>query len=241
MSDQGVRSAAGSPFQPNGSDLSGLVKICGLREPVHATAAAVAGADLLGFIFAPARRQVTAQQAAACVEAARAAAAGRRILTVGVFVNASPEEMNTVAELADLNLLQLHGDEDPELPSHLVRPVIRALRPQPGTPTMEVTGLIERHARASRSPMAFLLEGYAAGSHGGTGARADWGLAAELARRRPLLLAGGLDPENVGDAIAIAAPHGVDVSSGVETDGFKDIGKIEAFVAAARQAFAGRG
>ena len=215
-----------------------LVKICGLREPVHAQAAAAAGADLLGFVFAPARRQVTPDAARACIVAARSEASSRRVLTVGVFVDASAEEMNAAAEEAGLDLLQLHGDEPPELPAQLTRPVLKALRPPPGSRPVEVERAMERYRSIANTPIAFLIDGYAAKAAGGTGVRADWDLAASLAGDRPVVLAGGLDPGNIADAIAAVRPLAVDVSSGVETDGTKDAAKIAAFVAAAKRAFA---
>jgi len=215
----------------------GLVKICGLREPDHARAAVAAGADLLGFVFAPARRQVTAEQARACVDAAREAAGEQHILAVGVFVDASAEDMNAAAETADLDLLQLHGEEAPTLRSRLDRPVVKALRPPPGASLSDVLALVVRYQGDADEPLAYLLDGHDPNTAGGTGVRANWTLAADLARRVPLVLAGGLDPSNVGEAIATAEPLAVDVSSGVETDGVKDPHKIAAFVDAARRAF----
>ena len=215
----------------------GLVKICGLREPVHARAAVAAGADLLGFIFAPARRRVTAADARSCVGAARDEAGTRRILTVGVFVDATAADMNAAAAMAGLDLLQLHGEEPPELLADLDRPVVKALRPRAGTSPQEAESVIERYLAARNAPVAFLVDGYDPISAGGQGVRADWRLAADLAGNRPLFLAGGLDPDNVASAIAAVRPLAVDVSSGVETAGVKDQSKIEAFVLTAKRAF----
>ena len=215
----------------------GAVKICGLREPAHARAAALAGADLLGMIFAPARRQVTAETAAACIQAARTAAPARRILAVGVFVNATAEELNRTAMVAGLDLLQLHGEEDPALLDELDRPVIKGLRPVPSSTGAAVDAMIARYAAAANAPLAYLIDGYHPGHYGGTGTRADWSLVAELARRWPVILSGGLDAANVATAIQSVRPRAVDVSSGVETDGVKDVGKITAFVVAAKSAF----
>lgn len=215
---------------------SGVVKICGLREPIHAEAAAAAGADLLGFIFAPARRQLSAAAAGRCIATARAAAGSRPVLAVGVFVDASPVEMNAVADVAGLDVLQLHGDEPPELLGALTRPVIKVLRPRPGALLADVAALADRYGGMTNAPIAFLVEGFAADATGGSGRRADWELARGLATRWPLILAGGLDPDNVAAAVAIVRPLAVDVSSGVETDGVKDGTKIAAFVAAARLA-----
>lgn len=218
-----------------GSIEPGTVKICGLREPADAVAAAVAGADLLGFIFAPTRRYVSPEAARACIAAARAADAGRRIRAVGVFVDASAAEINATADRADLDLVQLSGDEPPELVNQIDHPVLRALRPEPGA---TADGIVSHLAPFGRSrPAAFLLDGFHAGAYGGMGVRADWSLAAALAPSLPMLLAGGLRPENVADAIASVRPLGVDVSSGVETDGIKNAVLIAAFVRAAKAAF----
>ncbi len=215
---------------------SGVVKVCGLREPVHAAAAAAAGADLLGFIFAPARRQITVAVARRCIAAARASAGDRRVVAVGVFVDAAPHEMNAAADVAGLDLLQLHGDEPPAVLGRLNRPIIKALRPRPGTPLAEVDTLADRYRAVANAPIAFLVDGFAVDAAGGAGYRADWDLARVLAGRGPMILAGGLDPGNVVGAIVGVRPLGVDVSSGVETDGAKDVAKIAAFVASARRA-----
>jgi phosphoribosylanthranilate isomerase len=215
-----------------------LVKICGLREPAHAAAAAEAGADLIGFIFAPARRQVTATAARACIEAARCAAPYRPMLAVGVFVDATATEIMAVADEAGLDVAQLHGEEEPQFVAALPLPTIKALRPLPRSRVEEAIADIERHTSVARPPVGFLIDGYTPGALGGAGEQADWHLAARVNAARPILLAGGLSPENVGAAIRHVSPLGVDVSSGVEIDGAKDETRIEAFIREARAAFA---
>jgi phosphoribosylanthranilate isomerase len=214
-----------------------LIKICGLREPEHARAAVAAGADLLGFVFASARRRVTPEAARLAIEAARRASPGRRVLAVGVFVDASAAEMNDVAEAAGLDLLQLHGAEPAAMLGALTRPVIKALRPSPGTTVDAAMELIEGYRAVPNAPVAFLVDGLSPAAAGGEGVRTDWVLAADLARRVPLVLAGGLDSANVGGAIGSVRPRGVDVSSGVETGGVKDVERIRAFVEVATGAF----
>jgi phosphoribosylanthranilate isomerase len=214
-----------------------IVKIDGLREPEHAAAAAVAGADLIGFIFAPARRQVTAAVAQSCIAAARAAAPERPVLSVGVFVDAPPSEMARIAQETGIDALQLHGAEPPELLQQLPVPVLKALRPRPGTEAGDLIAEIGRFRSAPLPPLGILVDGYAEESAGGTGVRADWRLAAEISGSVPIILAGGLDPDNVGAAIRQVRPLGVDVSSGVEIDGVKHASRIEAFIHAARTAF----
>jgi phosphoribosylanthranilate isomerase len=215
----------------------GIVKIDGLREPEHAAAAAAAGADLIGFIFAPARRQVTAAIARSCIAAARATAPERPVLAVGVFVDAPPSEMARIARETGIDALQLHGAEPPESLRHLPVPALKAMRPRPGTKAAHLMVEIGRYQSAPQPPLGILVDGFAEESAGGTGVRADWRLAAEVGALVPIILAGGLGPDNVGAAIRQVRPLGVDVSSGVEIDGVKDASRIEQFIRAARQAF----
>ncbi len=214
-----------------------VVKIDGLREPQHAAAAATAGADLIGFIFAPARRQVTPETAAACIAAARLSNSGRSIATVGVFVDASAAEIRSAVAESGVDLVQLHGRESPDLLVEIPVPAFKVFRPRPGTAAGALLSAIGRFQLASRPPAGFVIDGYDAGASGGSGARADWSLAAEVAAWCPIVLAGGLDPENVGQAIRRVRPRGVDVSSGVEVDGVKDVPRIEKFIREARSAF----
>lgn len=232
MSAEGRR-GEGSIVEP------GTVKIDGLREPEQAVAAVEAGADLIGFVFAEARRRVTPEMARRCIEAGHGAAGGRGVRAVGVFVDAECGEIEEVAEAAGLDLVQLHGEEPPTMVAALRRPVIKALRPTPGLDANDVARRIETYLGIPGSPIVFLIDGYSATAAGGEGVAADWRIAADLAGRYPLLLAGGLTAENVGGAIRQVRPLGVDVSSGVETDGVKDAAKMAAFVAAAKRGFAG--
>jgi phosphoribosylanthranilate isomerase len=205
-----------------------IVKICGLRHVEHALAAVEAGADLLGFIFAPSRRQVQPEEVVEIAGAVRSAPAARRVGLVGVFVNESPERMSVIARACDLDALQLSGDEDYSILERLPgRTVIKTVRLD-DTP--------QEHGWLSAAAPAALLhvDAHVPGSYGGAGVVADWERAALLARQRPILLAGGLTPDNVGAAVSRVKPWGVDVSSGVETDGVKDTAKIRAFVAAAQ-------
>jgi phosphoribosylanthranilate isomerase len=214
-----------------------IVKIDGLREPEHAAAAAAAGADLIGFIFAPTRRQITVAVARSCIAAARSAAPERPVLAVGVFVDAPLSEMARIARETGIDALQLHGAEPPESLGQLPVPGLKALRPRPGTKAAHLTAEIDSYRSSPQPPLGILVDGYAEESAGGTGARADWRLAAEIGATFPIILAGGLDPDNVGAAIRQVRPLGVDVSSGVEIDGVKDPSRIEAFIRAARTAF----
>jgi len=206
-----------------------FVKICGLRTIEHALAAADAGADMLGLNFAASRRQVSPEQAALIAEAVRAMPNAGRVGIVGLFVNETPERMLEIAGLCGLDAIQLSGDETSEVVGQLrgIR-LFKAIRLD-GAPNE--AGWLE----ADQAPsVRLLVDAHVPGSYGGAGVLADWGRAAELARRRSIVLAGGLTPENVGAAIRQVQPWSVDVSSGVETNGIKDIIKIRAFVAEAR-------
>jgi phosphoribosylanthranilate isomerase len=203
-----------------------LVKICGLRTIEHALAAADAGADMLGLVFAPSRRQISPEDAANIAEAIRATPRGRQVSIVGLFVNEAPERMLAIARQCQLDAIQLSGDEISDLAERLPGyTLLKAIRLD-GAPS-EAGWLAGQGAR-------LLVDAHVPGSYGGAGVLADWDRAAELARRRSIMLAGGLTPENVGAAIRRVRPWGVDVSSGVETGGAKDILKIRAFVGAAR-------
>ena len=204
-----------------------VVKICGLRTVEHARAAVEAGADLLGFIFAPTRRQVRPADVATISAAVRAMPAGRRIGLVGVFVNQAAEIMAAIARECDLDAIQLSGDEREQIIDALPpdRLAIKAVR---------LAGAAEEQGWLRAATPRLHVDAHVPGAYGGSGVVADWGRAAVLARQRPIILAGGLTPDNVAEAIRQVQPWGVDVSSGVETDGLKDIAKIRAFVAAVR-------
>lgn len=207
------------------------VKICGIRTLAPALVAAAAGADLIGFVFAPSRRQVSPAEAAAIAAAVRAAP-GPRPRLAGLFVNAAPPTIAAVAAEVGLDLVQLSGDEPAEHAGQIALPILKAIRMDGSA--AEAAWL--RLAEGGASGVTLLVDAHVPGSYGGTGVMADWGRAAALARRAPVVLAGGLSPANVGEAIAAVRPLGVDVSSGVETDGVKDPLKIEAFIGAARAA-----
>jgi len=202
------------------------VKICGITNLEDARAAVEAGADALGFLcYRKSPRYVDPEIIKRIV-----AGLPPFVLTVGVFVN---EEAKTVRDLLDacgLAVAQLHGDESAAYCETLGRPVIRALRLRdPGT----LLQLAEYRGRAG--VRGFVVDAYSKETYGGTGQVVNWDLAAEAAKAAPVLLAGGLTRENVGDAIKKVRPYGVDVSSGVEASpGKKDHDKIRGFVRAAR-------
>lgn len=199
------------------------VKICGLTTLEDALCAAEAGADYLGFIFYPkSPRYVTPEACAAIV-----AGLPPTVIPVGLFVNEAPERVAEVLAHCGLQLAQLHGDEPPAALAALEGRAYKAFR-GPGVAHAA-------YAAAGPGQPAFLVDAQVAGAYGGTGHTADWAAARALAAQYPLMLAGGLTPENVAAAIAAAQPWGVDVASGVErAPGLKDHAKVRAFVEAAK-------
>ncbi|MGH2458756.1 MAG: phosphoribosylanthranilate isomerase [Chloroflexota bacterium] len=198
------------------------VKICGLRDLANARAAVEAGADFVGFIFAPTRRYVAPDVVATiCRELPSS------VQKVGLFVNERAEVIRTIIQDCRLDYAQLCGDETPEFCRTLGVPAVKSLKVR----GPEVLDEVARYAGV----VAWCnLDGFQPDQHGGTGTRFDWELAGPVARRFTVMVAGGLTPENVTEAIAVARPWGVDVSSGVETGGQKDPEKIARFVKAAK-------
>ncbi len=206
------------------------IKICGITNPEDAQAAVDAGADALGFVFhRDSPRCVTPEAVRRIV-----AALPPFVMPVGVFVN---EEVKKVRDLMDgcgLALAQLHGDESPSYCEALGKPVLKAIRLRD---RVSLLAMAEYRGRANIR--GFVVDAFSEAAYGGTGQVADWTLAAEVARAAQVLLAGGLTPDNVRDAIQQVRPYGVDVSSGVEAHpGRKDPSKILAFIQAARLASA---
>ncbi|WP_025130184.1 phosphoribosylanthranilate isomerase [Pseudomonas sp. PH1b] len=199
-------------------------KICGITRIEDALAAVAAGADAIGLVFyAKSPRAVTVQQARAII-----AALPPFVTTVGLFVNASRCELGEILDAVPLDLLQFHGDESAADCEGYHRPYIKALRVKAGD---DIAAACLAHPRAS----GILLDAYVEGVPGGTGETFDWSLIPREVSK-PLILAGGLSAENVGEAIAQVRPYAVDVSGGVEqSKGIKDQAKIHAFMQAVRR------
>jgi phosphoribosylanthranilate isomerase len=203
----------------------------------HASVAANSGADMLGMVFAPSRRQINPDTARTIVAALRGHADSP--LFVGVFVNESTARMLEIAEQVGLDMLQLSGDESAEQVDECADAfaTIKAVRFPASMPTERAIAELEPYTRLDRGDrVRLLLDTYSPGIYGGTGETADWSLAAGIAARLPLILAGGLNPLNVGLAIEKVSPWAVDVSSGVETGGVKDSALIREFISAASYA-----
>ncbi len=198
------------------------MKICGIKTRETAIAACQAGVDFLGFVFAESSREVTPEEAARIVTALP-----NDVAIVGVFVNETKEKIETVAERVNLDYVQLHGDESPEFCKFLSLPVIKAF------------SLREKSDLARLKQFScdyYLVDSPGIDYRGGSGIPFEWNLLDDLdVTRDKLILAGGLNESNVKKAIKQVQPAVVDVSSGVETNGEKDLEKIANFIRAAKQ------
>jgi len=195
------------------------VKICGICDFDAAQAAVEAGADLLGFHFCTSDRRVTPEEAKTIVDALAV-----RPKIVGVFIDQDPAEVREIADFVGLDMLQLHGSEEPGFDAG--RPVIKVLKIRGG-----------QVPDAAAWPDPIMLDSWSIDQRGGTGQTWDWDVARELLVTRKVFIAGGLEPGNVGKVVTEFKPYGVDVSSGVEASvRVKDLNKVRAFVHAVRLA-----
>jgi len=209
------------------------VKICGITGTSQALAAAEAGADYLGLVFAPGRRQINPQKAAEIVR--RVHTLKSPPLMVGVFVNSPVEEVNSLAESCRLDCVQLSGDESWEYCLQIKKPLVRAIHIAGHSAVRDIIEEVEKAYRIlAGADLICLLDTRVKNAYGGTGQKFDWQLAREVCARFPVMVAGGLAPENLAQLIAEVHPWGVDVSSGVETGGRKDLHKIRDFIAIAK-------
>jgi len=210
------------------------IKICGIKEKSHALGASKAGADFIGLVMAPSPRQVTVVQVREIVSVIKEH--GKATEAVGVFVNMPAPVVNRIAQDCDLDWVQLSGNETWGYCQMINRPLIKALHIDGQSPE-EIGDYLARGCEAlSGQRYLYLLDSKVEDRYGGTGITFDWNLAGAVARRFPVIIAGGLTPQNVGEAIKAVAPWGVDVSSGVEVNGVKSINQIKAFIEAVRRA-----
>jgi phosphoribosylanthranilate isomerase len=198
------------------------VKICGITCKEDARMAVEAGADALGFVFCETSpRCVTPQKAAAII-----LELPPFIQSVGLFVDEEAEQVNWTADFCGLDLVQLHGDEDPEYCLGVNRRVIKAFR---------IKDAASLNGIRCYPVAGYLLDAWSPQSHGGTGQTFDWELAKSAGIAKKLILAGGLTPDNVAQAVRMVAPYGVDVSSGVESaPGRKDPVQVKEFIRLAK-------
>ena len=211
------------------------IKICGLSRPEDVRAAVESGADALGFVFFSASpRNVRAEDASALIQSVPPF-----VTTVGLFVNAETSEVERIVSRTGISLLQFHGDETEmdcaETAAAVNLPFIRAFRVKPETKPQDLVQYEEKYRAASRHFSGLLLDSYTP-AYGGSGKVFNWSLISkEIAHQ--VVLSGGLNRQNVADAIRQISPYAVDVSSGVESErGIKSAAKIRDFIAAVRQA-----
>lgn len=211
------------------------VKICGFRSAEPLLAAVDAGVDAVGLVFVPsARRCMTADEACAVLDAARVSGTALPPV-VGLFADQPVDDVRQTIEAVGLDAVQLCGSEGVEYASQLGVPVYKVISIDAETPVSaqmpRIMVLQQRHALAGHR---IVLDTQVPGEYGGTGQQFDWDLAADFAGAFEMSLAGGLSPDNVQEAVERVRPWGVDVSSGVETDGEKDPAKVRAFVETVR-------
>ncbi|MEK7697973.1 MAG: phosphoribosylanthranilate isomerase [Nitrospirota bacterium] len=203
----------------------GRVKICGITNIEDAVAAAEYGADAIGFVFQPkSPRAITPETAKNIVSALPPF-----ITTIGVFVNESKQEIERIIRYVGLNIVQLHGNEPPDA-CQLNKKVIKAIR---------VKDLTDLEPLKRYNVSAFLLDTYSPHTMGGTGQIFNWDIAVEAKKFGRIILAGGLNHENIEEAIKWVRPYGIDVATGVESNkkGEKDHKKLKLFIEKAREAF----
>lgn len=199
------------------------IKICGIRTSDAAQAAAAMGADALGFVFAPSPRRMEPEKVREII-----AQLPPFISTVGVFVDEDCSRVQEITDHCRLDYVQLHGDESPHYCKQLRVKTIKAVRVRDMISIEQIRpylGVVN----------GFLLDTYEPGKAGGTGSTFNWDIALAAGKITPIILAGGLNPQNAGTAIRQAWPYGVDVSSGVETGGQKDLAKIKSFIEEVRR------
>jgi phosphoribosylanthranilate isomerase len=211
------------------------VKICGISDIESAVAAAETGADYLGFVFEPTRRQVSAEKAGDIIT--KIHNLKNHPAAVGVFVNLKADEINRIADFCNLDCVQLSGDETWQYCKEIEKPIIKVIHVREGREPDKIISEIEQgYKLIGKDKFNTLLDTYSKAAYGGTGQVFDWRVAEEVSRSFPVIIAGGLDPVNVCRVVKEARPWGVDVSSGVESGGQKDILKIREFIRAAKSA-----
>jgi phosphoribosylanthranilate isomerase len=214
------------PWPVRRADGTALIKMCGMRREEDVDAAINSGADLLGLVFAPSRRQVSGVEGRRLVEAA----AGR-VPVVGVFVDRSAEEINKIVASTGISIAQLSGSEASEEMRTLTVPYIKTVHVKDGSTVADLLHIINSH----RGAAAFCVDTWSP-LGGGSGRVSDWTVVRAIvdAVKAPVIVAGGLTAQNAASALIATGAAGVDVSSGVEVGGWKDRLAMQSFVEKAR-------
>lgn len=199
------------------------VKICGLTREEDIAYANALKPDYVGFVFAPSKRQIAVEEAIKLIEKL-----DKNIKKVGVFVNAPMEEVRRIAAVCKLDVLQFHGEEKPQEITDFPQEVWKSFRIK----DRESYQQLEAYTVGG-----YLLDTYVKGQQGGTGKAFDWNIDSDICRNKFIILAGGLSSENIEEALEKMNPQVVDVSSGVETDGYKDFEKIKKFIEKVRRSY----
>lgn len=211
------------------------IKVCGLSEVEHAVAAAEAGADFLGLVFATSRRQIVLEKAQQIVKAVKQLK--ERPMVVGVFVDSPAHTVNHIANRCGLDWIQLSGNETWQYCYEIEHPIIKVIHVTPQKKAKEIENDLETGQKVRlKQEYVCLLDTQSGTKQGGTGKTFDWEVARDISARFPVMIAGGLTPENVGQLLKKTKPWGVDVSSGIEVNGSKSIEKIRAFIKAVKSA-----
>jgi phosphoribosylanthranilate isomerase len=213
-----------------------VIKICGIRDAATAGVVIDAGATAMGFMLADSRRRVSLNEVVEILGQVD----GSEVKSVGVVVNEAAGTLNTWRDTAGLDVIQLSGDEESTILDELEGDVWKAVRFEPGTHVDDAARVIDPWLDHRRAVDLMLVDAFVPGRYGGSGHRADWELVSRLAERYPIVLAGGLSPDNLSEAVEQSMPLGVDVSSGVETNQVKDPAKIDKFVKIARETLVAR-
>ncbi len=208
-----------------------LIKICGLTSVEDALEVARLDVQIIGLVFAPGRRQISRRLAAEI--SCQLNKLPRRPALAGVFVNENPRIVDETARQCGLDLVQLSGDESRDDCHQIDHPIIKAIHVSSLTRSEDILEYIRSGTNFTHPPI-YMLDSKEDGKYGGTGISFEWDIAGEISASFPVIIAGGLDPQNVRSLIEHVRPMGVDVSSGVETNGRKDIAKIRAFVESVR-------
>jgi phosphoribosylanthranilate isomerase len=201
-----------------------VVKVCGITNPGDARVAVDAGADAIGLVFAESPRRVSVEEARKI-----STALPHNVLKVGVFVDTEPEQVLRIARAVGLDLVQLHGDETPETVTAVRDGGVKVMK------TLRMRDAASLEAFDGYEADLFLLDAYSEKARGGTGERFDWGVAKSIRGRDNIVVAGGLGPENVREAVELFEPYGVDASSSLEEEpGKKNDERVRRFVLAAK-------